>query len=49
MTPENKELLVKVYTSMLEANRRHYEYLTLPLDKQYELMQQYIDNLKNNE
>jgi hypothetical protein len=44
MTPEIKELLVKVYTSMLEANKRYCEYLTLPLDKQYELMQQYIDS-----
>jgi hypothetical protein len=49
MTPEIKELLTKVYTSMLEAHRRYLEYLTLPLDKRYELMQQHIDNLKNNE
>jgi hypothetical protein len=50
MTTEIKELLIKTYTSSLEEARRQYwEYYALPLDKRYKLMQQYIDNLKNNE
>jgi hypothetical protein len=42
MTPELKEALIKAYTSALEAHNRHWEYLTLPLDEQFKLMQDYI-------
>ena len=42
MTPELKELLNKAYTSSVEANNRRWEYLTLPLDERYKIMQNYI-------
>jgi len=43
MTPELKEVLIKVYTSSLEAHNRRWEYLTLPLDERFTLIQEYID------
>jgi hypothetical protein len=46
MTPELKELLTKVYTSCVEANNRRWEYLTLPLDERYTIMQDYIKEMK---
>lgn len=42
MSNEIKELLITAYTSSVEANKRYWEYLTLPLDERYNLMQQYI-------
>jgi hypothetical protein len=42
MTPELKELLNKAYTSSVEAHNRRWEYLTLPLDERYKIMQNYI-------
>jgi len=46
MTSELKELLTKVYTSCVEANNRRWEYLTLPLDDRYKIMQDYIKEMK---
>jgi hypothetical protein len=37
-----KELLITAYTSSIEANNRRWEYLTLPLDERYKIMQNYI-------
>ena len=37
-----KELLIAAYTSSVEANNRRWEYLTLPLDERYKIMQDYI-------
>jgi hypothetical protein len=37
-----KELLITAYTSSVEANNRRWEYLTLPLDERYKIMQNYI-------
>ena len=42
MTPEIKQLLIAAYTSSVEANNRRWEYLTLPLDERYKIMQDYI-------
>jgi hypothetical protein len=44
MTPEVKELLIKAFNASFEANIRVWEYLTLPLDKRHELMQQHMDD-----
>jgi len=43
MKPELKEVLIKVYTSSLEAHNRRWEYLTLPLDERFKFIQEYID------
>ena len=40
-----KELLIAAYTSSVEANNRRWEYLTLPLDERYKMMQDYITKL----
>lgn len=40
-----KELLIAAYTSSVEANNRRWEYLTLPLDERYKIMQDYITKL----
>ena len=37
-----KELLIATYTSSVEAHNRRWEYLTLPLDERYKIMQNYI-------
>jgi hypothetical protein len=37
-----KELLITAYTSSVEASNRRWEYLTLPLDERYKIMQDYI-------
>ena len=37
-TEEIKELLKAAYASAIEAQKRRYEYLTLPLREQYEIM-----------
>lgn len=42
MTPEIKQLLIAAYTSSVEASNRRWEYLTLPLDERYKIMQDYI-------
>jgi hypothetical protein len=42
MTPDLKELLITAYTSSVEAHNRRWEYLTLPLDERYKIMQNYI-------
>jgi hypothetical protein len=42
MTPELKELLITAHKSTLEAINRRWEYLTLPLDERYKIMQDYI-------
>ena len=45
MTPELKEVLIKAYTSSLEVHNRRVEYLTLPLDERFALMQEYIKEM----
>lgn len=46
MTPEIKELLITAYTSSIEANNRRWQYLTLPLDERYKLMQDYLKEMR---
>lgn len=45
MTPEIKELLISAYFLSIEANNRRWQYLTLPLDERYKLMQDYIKEM----
>jgi hypothetical protein len=45
MTPELKELLTKAYSFAIEVHDRRWEYLTLPLDERFNLIQQYIKEM----
>jgi hypothetical protein len=47
MTPELKELLITAHKSTLEAINRRWEYLTLPLDERYKIMQVNIPDWTN--
>ncbi len=40
-----RNILIKAYTSSLEVHNRRWEYLTLPLDERFKLMQDYIKEM----